>query len=157
MRPFREPRPESRGAVADVTRFHPTLLLAALLCPLGACQAPQQATADALREWTDIPVPRGFQVVDAMPLEAAVHAGSYRAGEYLFEGRGTRATVEQYYRDRMPQLGWRWDSGKSCWTKGDSRLYLSFDDLPKPVYGNDFGTIRYLMRVRSERAPLAPE
>ncbi|TAH37150.1 MAG: hypothetical protein EYC70_09225 [Planctomycetota bacterium] len=132
-------------------------ILSLLLLVAGACQANPDRGDSVLAGWADIPVPRGFRLVDQPHGEVPVSVGEYRAGKFLFEGRGSLPTVGDYYRSHMPLHGWTWDPAGTCWRKGPSRVSLILTGLATPAYASDYGLVRYQLEVRSERPPMTPE
>lgn len=136
-------------------RWIPALLL---LVVAPACQAdPIRRPSHVMAQWTDIPLPRGFAVVDAVGAEVPVTAGEYRAGQFMVEGRGLLADVGTYYQERLPQHGWAWDPAGNAWRKGDSLLEVDLTAYDQKSYANEFGLVRYQLRVRSQRTSIGQQ
>lgn len=146
-------RLESSSEVLPVSRIWLAGLLPLLL---AACHAPGGSSDGvASKAWQDLPVPKGFRPVRDPELAVPVNAGAtYRAGELLFEGRGTAAGIQEYYRERMPLFGWEWEPDGGFWRKGATQARIVITQAAEGASANLPLRIRYRIRLRSQRPPL---
>ncbi|MFQ5749470.1 MAG: hypothetical protein ACE5H3_08445 [Planctomycetota bacterium] len=132
-----------------------------LLLALGACQAspPQRShsAASVLADWGDLPVPRGFHLVEDPASGPVMEAGHFRFADLLFEGRGAPGTIEAYYHARMPLSGWSWNAAEGFWGKGGNRVQLIISPYSAKGYRNSpHGVQRFLLKVRTQRSAQPP-
>jgi len=129
-----------------------------LLLALGACQAssPQRSgsASSVLADWGDLPVPRGFHLVEDPAAGPVMEAGHFRFADLLFEGRGAPGTIESYYHARMPLSGWTWDAADGLWRKDGNSVQLVLSPFPSKGYRNSpRGVQRFQLKVRTQRTP----
>ncbi len=124
------------------------LLFLLLVLPLGACQSASSVTPDLIATWGDIPIPRGFDPAQSEGDLVPIDAGTYRAGDFHYLGRGSEAKVLAYYQERLPLNGWTASGEKNTWRKGDTLLEVVVSDFNSK--GNDaFGLLALTLHVRT--------
>ena len=79
-------------------------LLASLACQTGLGAGDEgELTVD---QFSDLPVPRRFQLLSSVNQSWAWRRGVFRSGDLLYEGQGGIAAVRKFLEERLPMHGW---------------------------------------------------